>query len=87
MSLVLDLPAELEAELAAGAARLGLPLPEYAVRLLANWQAEGLIGAIGQATPVSPEEWRRRVLETAGKWQGDLERPEQGEYEQRESLS
>jgi len=35
---------------------------------------------------VSAEEWRRRILETAGKWQGELERPEQGEYEPRESL-
>jgi hypothetical protein len=36
---------------------------------------------------LSPEEWRQRVLETAGKWEGELERPEQGEYEQREPLS
>jgi hypothetical protein len=36
---------------------------------------------------LSPEEWRQRILETAGKWQGDLVRPEQGEYEQREPLS
>jgi hypothetical protein len=36
MSLVLDLPSELETELAAEAARLGLPLPEYALRLLAG---------------------------------------------------
>jgi hypothetical protein len=36
---------------------------------------------------LSPEEWRRRVLETAGKWLGELERPEQDEYEQREPLS
>jgi hypothetical protein len=36
MSLVLDLPPELETELAAEAARLGLPLPEYALRLLAG---------------------------------------------------
>jgi hypothetical protein len=36
MSLVLDLPAELESELAAEAARLGLPLPEYVLRLLAG---------------------------------------------------
>jgi hypothetical protein len=35
---------------------------------------------------LSPDEWRQRVLETAGKWQGELERPEQGEYEQREPL-
>jgi hypothetical protein len=36
MSLVLDLPPELETELAAEAARLGLPLQEYALRLLAG---------------------------------------------------
>ena len=36
MSLVLDLPPELETELAAEAARLNLPLPEYALRLLAG---------------------------------------------------
>jgi hypothetical protein len=35
MSLVLDLPPELESELAAEAARLNLPLSEYALRLLA----------------------------------------------------
>ncbi len=36
MSLVLDLPPELETELAAEAALLHLPLPEYALRLLAG---------------------------------------------------
>jgi len=36
---------------------------------------------------MSQEEWRRLVLETAGKWQGDFERPEQGELEEREPLS
>jgi hypothetical protein len=36
MSIVLDLPPELETELAAEAARLGLPLTEYALRLLAG---------------------------------------------------
>ena len=59
MSLVLELPAQLEAELAAEAARLGQTLPEYALRLLteacgsrartgaelvAYWQREGLLG-------------------------------------------
>ena len=37
--------------------------------------------------PLSVDEWRRRILETAGKWQGEFERPEQGEFEQREPLS
>lgn len=36
---------------------------------------------------LSPDEWRQRILETAGKWQGEFERSEQGEYEQREPLS
>ncbi len=37
--------------------------------------------------PLSQEEWRKVVLSTAGKWQGEFERPEQGEYEEREPLS
>lgn len=41
---------------------------------------------VGPRSP-SPDEWRRLVLETAGKWQGEFERPEQGEYEEREPLS
>lgn len=36
MSIVLDLPPELESELAAEAARLQLPLAEYALRLLSG---------------------------------------------------
>ncbi len=36
MSLLLELPPELENELAAEAARLGLPLSEYALLLLAG---------------------------------------------------
>jgi hypothetical protein len=60
MSLVLNLPPELENELIAEAERLHLSLPEYAVRLLAGqpvggrprngadlvayWEREGLLG-------------------------------------------
>jgi len=36
---------------------------------------------------MSQEEWRRAILATAGIWQGDFERPEQGEFEEREPLS
>ena len=36
MSLVLDLPADLESKLSAEAAQLGLPLAEYALRVLAG---------------------------------------------------
>jgi hypothetical protein len=61
MSLVLDLPSELETKLTSEAQRLGLPLSEYVVRVLSAgtehpqlrtgtellhyWQSEGLIGA------------------------------------------
>jgi hypothetical protein len=36
--------------------------------------------------PVAQEEWQELILSTAGKWQGEFERPEQGEYEEREPL-
>jgi hypothetical protein len=35
---------------------------------------------------MTQEEWRRWVDSMAGKWQGEFERPEQGEYEQRDAL-
>ncbi len=36
---------------------------------------------------MTPEEWRAFILSTAGSWQGEFERPEQGELEEREPLS
>lgn len=33
------------------------------------------------------QEWQQGILESAGKWQGDFERPDQGDYEEREPLS
>ncbi len=41
MSVTLDLPHGLEDELAAEAARLGLPLPEYILRVLSTTVATG----------------------------------------------
>jgi hypothetical protein len=35
---------------------------------------------------MTQEEWRQFVMETAGAWQGDLERPEPLEYEQRDEM-
>jgi hypothetical protein len=35
---------------------------------------------------MTPEEWRAFVDEMAGSWQGDFERPPQGDYEVRDSL-
>ena len=39
------------------------------------------------AATLTQEQWREMILSTAGKWQGNLERPEQGAYEEREPLS
>ncbi len=36
--------------------------------------------------PVTRAEWLKFIEATAGKWQGELERPPQGEYEQRDQL-
>jgi hypothetical protein len=38
------------------------------------------------AAPMSQEEWQQLVLSTGGKWQGEFQRPEQGDYERREPL-
>jgi hypothetical protein len=46
------------------------PLPEGARVQIVVFEESG------NAAAVSPEEWRRRILETAGTWQGDFERPE-----------
>jgi hypothetical protein len=41
MSVTLDLPEELEGELVSGAARLGLSLPEYLLRLISAARSAG----------------------------------------------
>jgi hypothetical protein len=52
----------------------------------ADREVQITVEPVGPAA-LSPDEWRRGILETAGKWQGEFERPEQGEYEQREPLA
>jgi hypothetical protein len=37
--------------------------------------------------PMTQDEWRAWVDSMAGTWQGEFERPPQGEYEEREPLS
>lgn len=36
------------------------------------------------SSDLSQEAWRERIHANAGTWEGDFERPEQGEYEERE---
>jgi hypothetical protein len=35
---------------------------------------------------MTQEEWRRFVMETAGAWQGDLDRPAPLDFEQRDEM-
>jgi hypothetical protein len=52
----------------------------------ANREVQITVEPIGPAA-LTADEWRQYILETAGNWQGDFERPEQGEYELRAALS
>lgn len=47
MSITLDLPRELEDELSAEAARLGLPLSEYVARILATGRPRSFLPKTG----------------------------------------
>jgi predicted DNA-binding antitoxin AbrB/MazE fold protein len=49
---------------------------------------EVTISTVGPTpSEMSQDEWRQKVLSTAGKWQGEFERPELGIVEEREPLS
>lgn len=54
---------------------------------LGDAYANELIQVTVQTIPeTSREEWLRFIDNTAGKWEGELERPAQGEYEERDPL-
>ena len=53
----------------------------------ANREVRVTIEPAAPSSPMSQEEWRAWVRATAGSWQGELERPEQGDYEAREPLA
>jgi hypothetical protein len=80
--MTITLGPELEAALSEAARRDGVSPDALALNVL---RERFLTPA--QAIPLSPDEWRQRILETAGKWRGPFERPKQGEYEQREPLA
>lgn len=65
-----------------GVLHLHLPVGEAA----ADKEVQVTVEPISSSA-MSQEEWKRIVLSTAGKWQGEFERPPQGEYEEREPLS
>jgi hypothetical protein len=67
-----------------GVLRLNVPIGAAA----ADGEVEVTIEAADpkQPTNAEREEWRQFVLSTAGAWQGDLERPDQGVNEERDAL-
>ena len=65
-----------------GVLRLAVPLLESD----AGQEVKVTVEPIPQKV-MTQDEWRELVMSTAGAWQGNLERPPQGEYEEREPLS
>jgi tryptophan synthase alpha subunit len=65
MSITLDLPQDLESELSAEAARLGLSLSEYALRVLLTRRTRG--GTVPQTGAELVAYWQRQgVIGTRG---------------------
>lgn len=53
----------------------------------ADKEVQVTVEALAGRKQMTQEEWRTWVEAMAGSWQGDFERPPQGEYEEREPLS
>jgi len=53
----------------------------------AEHEVQVTVEQIAPAEAMTPQEWGAWVDSMAGVWQGDFERPAQGEYEEREPLS
>ena len=51
----------------------------------ADREVQITVEAIG-VDKLTQEEWHRRTMELAGSWEGDFERPEQGELQERDPL-
>jgi len=65
-----------------GVLHLALPVGIEA----ANAEVRVIVEPVSPA-PMSQVDWQQLILSTSGKWEGNFERPEQGNYEQREPLS
>jgi hypothetical protein len=53
----------------------------------ADREVQVTVEAVDVKPPMSQSEWSVWVDSLAGSWQGDFERPPQGDFEQREPLS
>jgi hypothetical protein len=66
-----------------GVLTLKLPLGEADANKVVCVTVE-TVESVVPRRPMSGEEWVQFIENTAGKWVGELERPPQGEYEERE---
>jgi predicted DNA-binding antitoxin AbrB/MazE fold protein len=71
---------EAEAVYETGVLKLEQPLP------LAEHERV-TVHIVPRSERLSQDAWREIVMSTAGKWEGELERPDQGQLETREPLS
>lgn len=53
----------------------------------AGREVQVTVEAVSPVRQLTPEEWAAFLADTAGAWQGEFERPSQGELERREALS
>lgn len=53
----------------------------------ASQEVDVIVQSVRPTKLLTQEEWKAFIDRTAGTWQGEFERPEQGEYEVREPLS
>jgi hypothetical protein len=53
----------------------------------AGQEVQVTVESVAATKPLSPAEWSDWVDAMSGCWQGDFERPPQGNYEEREQLS
>ena len=65
-----------------GVLALNIPLSPAA----ANEEVRVTIESLNPKPAMTQDEWRNWVNSMAGSWQGDFQRPEQGEYETRDPL-
>ncbi len=63
-----------------GVLRLSLPVGVAE----ADHEVRVIVEPLGEASFVEPPDWAARLKALCGSWQGELERPPQGEYEVRD---
>lgn len=67
-----------------GVLRLSVPVGMAEVNREVKVVVDSVEPALKKASEMTQEEWKKFIAETAGSWRGELERPEQGEFETRD---